>query len=131
MQAFVDSAKYAGAVMVIARHGKIGYMESIGYMDKENKVSMNSDAVFRIRSMTKPLIAAAILKLLDQGKILLENPASNYIPALTDYSVKGNDGDFKFADHTTDPQKTVKDLLVHTSGLPLHGATEFKIIINE
>ncbi len=57
--------------MVIARHGKIGYMESIGYMNMENKLPTHSDAVFRITSMTKPLIAAAKMKLLEQGKIHL------------------------------------------------------------
>src|SRR5688572_12216119 len=60
MQAYLDSGKYAGAVLVIARHRKIGYRQAIGYMDLENKIPMPTDAVFRIASMTKPIIAAAI-----------------------------------------------------------------------
>lgn len=98
MQAYIDSGKYAGAVLVIARHGKIGYSQSIGFMNLEKKIPMRTDAVFRIASMTKPIIAAAILKLVDEGKVCLDSPVAKYIPAFADLQV-GSGGESKRDSH--------------------------------
>ncbi len=113
MQAYLDSGKYAGAVLVIARHGKIGYSQSIGFMNLEKKIPMRTDAVFRIASMTKPIIAAAILKLVDKGKVRLDSPVAKYIPAFADLQV-GSGGESMRASHRL---MNVEDLLTHTSGL--------------
>src|SRR5689334_12651478 len=71
---YVDSGKLAGMVTVIARHGRIAYTSSLGYMDAAKKTPMRIDGVFRIYSMTKPVIAVAILQLVDRGKLQLDDP---------------------------------------------------------
>lgn len=81
LQAYVDAGKLAGIVGVVARHGKVGYLETVGRMDLALQTPMRADAVFRIFSMTKPVIAVAVLRLMDQGKLQLEDPVSKFIPA--------------------------------------------------
>src|SRR5688572_28717257 len=81
LQAYVDSGRIAGAVMAIARHGRVGYSETVGWSDAERRSPMRRDAIFRIYSMTKPVVAAGIMKLVDQNKLTLDDPVSKYIPA--------------------------------------------------
>ena len=117
LQAYVDSGKVAGIVAVIARHGRIGYLTATGQMDVERQIPMRTDAVFRIYSMTKPVIAAATLVLAEQGKLALDDPVSKYIPALADVKVYVSGP----ADHPVvrdpDAPMTVRHLLTHTAGL--------------
>jgi CubicO group peptidase (beta-lactamase class C family) len=110
-----------GAVLMIVRHGKVAYLESIGVLDPETKLPMRKDAIFRIYSMSKPITSLAVMMLHEQGKLALEDPIAKYIPAFKDVKVgvetKGEDGKAKL--ELTDAKKpiTVQDLLRHTSGL--------------
>ncbi|MEX2583647.1 MAG: serine hydrolase domain-containing protein [Gemmatimonadota bacterium] len=117
MQALVDSGRVAGVVAVIARNGNVVYEEAIGRFDSERPEALSPDHLFRIYSMTKPVTAAAILKLQEQGRLDIDDPVSNYIPAFADVKVFAGGP-------STNPQlraparaPTVGDLLSHTAGL--------------
>ena len=117
LQAQVDSGKFAGVVMAVARHGKLAYVESVGLMDIAHATPMRADAVFQICSMTKPVTAAAVLQLVERGKLRLDDPVSKFIPAFANVMVYAGGP----AAHPAlrDPERpiTIANLLTHTSGL--------------
>ena len=110
-----------GAVVLIARNGKIAMFESFGYRDKETKAPMTNDAIFRIASMTKPIVTVAAIILMEEGKLTLQDPVSRYIPAFADTKVafeqKNPDGTVEYLQKPQERQMTVQDLMRHTSGL--------------
>lgn len=117
LQAYVDSGKLAGVYAVIARHGKIAYEHTVGWMDVDSRTPMRRDAIFRIYSMTKPVVAAGLLKLADQGKVALDDPVAKYIPAFANMKVyAGGPADAPIL-RDPDSAMTVRQLLTHTSGL--------------
>lgn len=81
---YISNKQIAGAVILIARHGKVGYLESLGMADIEAGKSMNSNTIFRIASMTKPITSTAVMMLYEEGKFLLSDPVSKYIPEFKD-----------------------------------------------
>jgi CubicO group peptidase (beta-lactamase class C family) len=114
VQAAVDKNQTAGVVVLVARHGKIVYLESFGKMDVEAGKSMSPDAIFRIYSMTKPITTAAALLLYEEGKIKLDDPVSKYLPEFKGLRVYAGNGDRTVE---TKREMTVRDLMRHTSGL--------------
>ncbi|UFS69883.1 beta-lactamase family protein [Geomonas sp. RF6] len=114
----VDEGKVAGGIVLIARHGKIAYFNNFGRADSDR--AMRKDTIFRIASMTKPLTAAAIMMLNEEGRILLSDPVSKYIPEFKNPKVmvappKGSKLPYRLV-----PAKreiTIRDLLTHTAGL--------------
>jgi CubicO group peptidase (beta-lactamase class C family) len=108
-----------GGVALIAKDGKIAWYKAAGYNDIDKKEKLKSDGIFRIASQTKAITSVAIMMLYDEGKILLTDPVSKYIPTFSKQTVldKFNPAD---STYTTVPAKrevTIKDLLTHTSGL--------------
>ena len=123
LDADVASGKMPGAVLAIARRGKLAVMETYGYLDKPKGVAMTPDALFNIASMTKPVTAVAALQLYEQGKLLLDDPVAKYFPKFADTKVAILD-DTKQKIVKTVPQKrqmTIQDLMRHTSGLVYGG----------
>lgn len=114
VQTMVDKHQTAGAVVLVARRGKIVYLESIGKMDMATGKAMRPDAIFRIYSMTKPVTAVAGLMLVDDGKLGLDDPVSKYLPEFEGVRVHTGTGDETVP---ADREMTVRDLLRHTSGL--------------
>lgn len=116
MQKHVDEKKLAGAVAVVARRGKIAYLQSVGKQDIEAGISMNADTIFRIASMTKPITSVAVLMLYDEGLLKLDDPVSKYIPEFNNPTVleRGKNGQSAVP---AERQITIKHLLTHTSGL--------------
>ena len=119
IQEYVDKKWLAGASAIIARDGKIVYYKSIGYDDTENKVKLKRDAIFRIASQTKAITSVPIMLLYEEGKFLLNDAVSKYIPEYKNQQVLDK---FHAADstYTTVPAKrdiTIHDLLTHTSGI--------------
>ena len=117
----VKNNELPGAVVLIARNGKLVMFDSFGFRDKEAKVPMTNDTIFRIASMTKPIVSVATMMLMEEGRLTLADPVSRYIPAFADTKVavekKNGDGTVEYV---LEPQKrpmTVQDLLRHTSGL--------------
>jgi CubicO group peptidase (beta-lactamase class C family) len=108
-----------GGAALIIRDGKIVYHKAVGYDDIEAKKALKKDAIFRIASQTKAITSVAVMMLFEEGKLLLSDPVSKYIPSFKKQNVLQN---FNAQDstYTTVPAKreiTIKDLLTHTSGL--------------
>ena len=117
MQGYVDQKKIAGLGTMIARKGKVVHFEQVGQLDKESNKSMSDDTIFRIYSMTKPIICVALMTLYEQGKFHLTDPVAKFIPAFDYLKVLACDktGEPKEVDLARPP--TVRSLLTHTSGL--------------
>ena len=116
---YVDKKWIAGASVLVARDGKIVYYKGLGYDDIDKKTPMKKDAICRIASQTKAITSAAVMILYEEGKILLNDPVSKYIPEFKNPKVldKFNPADTTY---TTVPAKreiTIRDLLTHTSGI--------------
>ena len=112
LQQQVDSSRIAGAVGLVLRDGKVVYERAVGYADKESGRRMRTDAMFRIASQTKALTSIAIMMLLEEGKVALDDPVSRFIPAYARTTVMVN-GEVVPAKRRI----TIRDLLTHTAGI--------------
>ncbi len=112
-----------GAVLAVARHGKLAYFEAFGFRDKAAGAPMTTDAIFNIASMTKPMTAVAALQLYEQGKLLMEEPLAKYFPKFSDMKVAVLDATKEtIVDKVPAVRKiTVQDLFRHTNGLSYGG----------
>ncbi len=122
----VDSGAIPGTVLLVARDGKLVYLQALGFQDREKHVPMKPDAVFRIASMSKPITSVAVMVLAEEGKLDLLAPVSKYLPEFKDVKVgveKEDSGTGKPSLSLEAPrqQMTVWDLLRHTSGLVYGG----------
>lgn len=121
LKADIEKGKIPGAVVLVSRKGKIVYFKSFGMQDKEKTLPMKNDSIFRIYSMTKPFISVATMILFEEGKLLLSDPVSKYIPAFKDVQVGefGKDDAGKDTLNKVKPKRapTIHHLLTHTSGL--------------
>lgn len=120
-QGYVDNGQLPGAVVLIARNDKIAYFEAFGYRDRERKLAMTTDSIFRIASMTKPIVSAAAMILVEEGKLDLAAPVSQYLPEFKDLQVQAEHRDPATGkiESVLEPQirpMTVQDLLRHTAG---------------
>ena len=118
----IEQGKLPGAVVVVARKGKIAFFESFGHRDKASGARMTNDTIFRIYSMTKPLVSVAAMMLMEEGRLQLTDPVSKFLPELSklQVSVAKVDPEFArvtFATAPAEREMTVQDLLRHTSGL--------------
>jgi CubicO group peptidase (beta-lactamase class C family) len=114
-----NNHKVAGVVALVARHGKIVYYTAAGYNDIAAHRLMKKDDLFRIASQTKAVTGVAVMILYDEGKILLDDPVSKYIPEFSHPKVLKT-FDEKDTTYTAEPAKrevTIRDLLTHTSGI--------------
>jgi CubicO group peptidase (beta-lactamase class C family) len=105
----IDQGELPGAVVAVARNGRLVYEKAFGFQNREDKIPMKTGSVFRIASMSKPITSVAVMMLAEEGKIDLAAPASRYLPELKDVKV-GADG------QPVKRPMTVQDLLRHTSG---------------
>src|SRR6202522_1028124 len=87
MQAEIDAGHYAGISVMVARHGKLVKSGFYGYQTLENHEPLREDAIYRIASMTKPIIAVAMLLLFEEGKWQLDDPVTKFIPEFADLQV--------------------------------------------
>jgi len=112
----VQDEKLAGVVALVARHGKIAYLEAVGEQDREADLPMDIHSIFRIASMTKPITSVAVLMLYDAGLIKLDDPVSEYIPEFAKPKVL-RPGQTPDQAVPAKREITIKQLLTHTSGL--------------
>jgi CubicO group peptidase (beta-lactamase class C family) len=122
VKADVEKGRLPGAVVLVARKGKVAYFEEFGFRDKATGAPMTKDAIFRIYSMTKPFTSVAVMMLVEEGRIQLSDPVSKYLPALGKLQVgmerfDAATGKQVFYTVATDREMTIHDLLRHTSGL--------------
>lgn len=113
----VNAGLIPGAVVAIARKGGIAYLEAVGQRDVARTQPMWADAVFSIASMTKPMTSAAIMMLHEEGRLLLGDPASKYLPQLAGMKVAKSPSSETLELVPAEREMTVQDLLRHTSGL--------------
>ena len=131
MQRHIAAKTFAGAVSLVARNGRIAHFETHGLMDLETKKPMQKDAIFRIMSMTKPVVGVAVMMMVEEGKVRLADPVSKLIPDLQGLSAVVLNTEGRVAPAPSGsvtaamPSRTVPaereitvcDLLTHTSGL--------------
>lgn len=109
MQKHVDASDISGAVTLVLKDGKIVHLKAVGKSDIAAEKPMQEDTLFAIASMTKPITGAAIMILVDEGKVSLDDPISKYVPEFKNAKLKSGEA----------PQReiTVRDVVTHTSGL--------------
>jgi CubicO group peptidase (beta-lactamase class C family) len=114
----IDKGRLPGAVVAIARKGKLVYYEAFGFLDKPAGVPMPKDGIFRIASMTKPLATVGALMLYEENKLLVNDPVGKYLPPLARMTVAVMDPSGKTVARTEPArrQPTLQDLMRHTSG---------------
>jgi len=120
LKADIDKGLVPGAVVLIARRGKIVCLDALGYRDREAGAAMKVDTIFRIASMTKPLTSVATMMLAEEGKLLIADPVARYIPEFAELKVAVDSDNPSAKKLTKEPLQrdmTVQDLLRHTSGL--------------
>lgn len=122
IQRETEKGQYPGAVMLVARNGRIVYFESVGQLDPATGKPMTKDAIFRLYSMTKPYTSVAIMMLMEEGKLRMTDPVSKYIPAFANLqvSVERTDpytGATKYVNVPVHREINIQDLLRHTSGM--------------
>lgn len=110
LHADVDGGRIPGAVLLVARHGRIASLQAVGFRERATRRPMTQDALFRIASMTKPIVSVAIMALAEEGRLDIGAPVAQYLPEFENVKV----GVERVA-----PRRpmTVQDLLRHTSGL--------------
>ncbi len=115
----IDAGKIPGAAVLIARNGKIVYHKAIGYQDKEQGTTLDTNDIFRIASMTKPVVSAAIMQLYENGKLNLTDPVSKYIPSFSQPQILEtfNAADTSWTSSPAAGEVTIHHLLTHTSGV--------------
>ena len=125
----IERRDISGAITLVARRGRVAHFEAQGLMDIETNKPMTKDAIFRIASMTKPVIGVAILMMIEEGKVRLSDPVSRFIPEFKELKVavaQPNPGQAgargaapapRFYTVPAEREITIKDLLTHTSGL--------------
>jgi CubicO group peptidase (beta-lactamase class C family) len=120
MQEYVDRGVYAGVSTLIARRGKIVHSGQFGWRDREAQAPMSPDTIFRLYSMTKPIVCVGLMTLLEEGRCTLFDPLAKFVPAFGAVKVKEADGSL------IDPARPVMlgDLMSHMSGLSYHFVDE-------
>ncbi len=113
MQSYVDRGVVAGISTTISRRGEVVHAQQFGHRDREAGLAMTADTIFRIYSMTKPIVSTALMMLHEEGAFQLEQPVATYLPAFGATKVMGADG--SLSDQARPMQ--IRDLLMHTSGL--------------
>jgi CubicO group peptidase (beta-lactamase class C family) len=114
MQRFVDRNEIAGVVTLVSREGRTVDTHATGFQDLESKTPMRTDTLFRIASMTKPITSVAVMMLYEEGKLLLTDPVSKFIPSFKSTQVLEAGADKPVAPRR---QITIRDLLSHRSGI--------------
>ena len=154
VQRHIDARNFSGAVTLVARNGRIVHHEAHGLMDLEAKKPMQKDAIFRIMSMTKPVVGVAVLMMMEEGKVRLNDPISRFIPEYAELKVamplpaapagrggapaaapaagaaqgggRGGQAPPRFYTLPAERQITVRDVLTHTSGLTSGTVSNFE-----
>ena len=122
LRAEIEKGKLPGAVALVARKGRVAYFEAFGSRDKAAGAPMTKDAIFRIYSMTKPLVSVAAMIAMEDGRLVLTDPVSRFLPQLTKLQVSVPKADSTFARVTyalvpSEREPTIQDLLRHSAGL--------------
>ena len=122
LQEYVAESKIPGAVAALARDGRVAYFQTVGVQDLATRRPMAENTIFRVYSMAKPVTAVAAMILFEEGKFQLDDPVLNYLPEFADLRVADPDGTLRPPARPV----TVRDLLLHTSGLNHRTSFEYR-----
>ena len=114
---YVEDGKYVGTMTLVSRKGEVAYLDSIGFMDRENAKPMQEDSIFRIYSMSKAITSIAIMQLFEKSKFRLDDPVYWYIPSWKNLRVYQSGIYPNFLTSRPKRHMTIRDLLTHMSGL--------------
>jgi CubicO group peptidase (beta-lactamase class C family) len=116
---YVDSGWIAGGTAIAYRKGQVVYYHAFGYSDIDRKTPSKKDDIFRIASQTKAITSVAVMMLFEEGKFLLDDPVSKYLPAFAKQKVldKFNPADSSYTTVPAQREVTIRHLLTHTSGI--------------
>ena len=119
LKADIAAGRVPGAVIAIARHGRLVMLDAYGWRDKAAGVAMTTDTIFNIASMTKPMTTVGALMLYERGQLLIGDPLSKYFPKFANMQVAGRDANGEPTTETVPANRpiTVQDLMRHTSGI--------------
>src|SRR5579862_1713145 len=119
LRADIDKGRLPGAVIAVARRGKLVYFQAFGYLDKDAGTKMTTDAIFSIASMTKPMVAVGALELYEHGLLQIDDPVSKYLPQFgkQQVAVLNTNSGAGYDTVAAARQPTIMDLLRHTSGI--------------
>ena len=112
----VENGEIAGMVTLVARHGKIAHFSAVGYQDAEREIPMEKDTLFRVYSMTKPIVSTALMMLYQDGLFQMTDPLSKFIPEFADLRVLRDPNGPLDETVAMQRQPTVQDILRHTAG---------------
>lgn len=112
LRADAEAGRIPGAVVLVSRHGKVAWHEAVGRLAPGSEAPMRTDSIFRIYSMTKPMVSAAALMQVERGRLALDYPIAKYLPAFAEMRVEDGERDVP-----AERQIAVRDLLRHTAGL--------------
>ena len=118
---YVDKDQLAGCVALIARKGKVAYLESIGMQDIENQIPMQENSIFRIASQSKAIISVGVMILQEQGKLLISEPVGKHIPEFMETTVAELQPNGRYRVVPAKRPITIRDLLTHTAGISYGG----------
>lgn len=126
MQAYIEQDQLTGISTMVAHKGQIVWNDQVGWQDKEQQIPLKADAIFRMYSMTKPVICTALMMLHEQGKFHLFHPIGQYLPAFQNLKVLEADPN---GQRLVPAQRevTLRDLLTHTSGLTYDFLEDFPV----
>jgi CubicO group peptidase (beta-lactamase class C family) len=118
---YIDAGRIAGCQVAVARHGHVGYFRSFGSRDLERSLPVEEDTIWRIYSMTKPVTGVALMSLYERGTFQLSDPVTRFIPEWRGLKVRERTA--AGSERLVDPERpmTVRDLLMHMSGLGFAG----------
>jgi CubicO group peptidase (beta-lactamase class C family) len=123
LRANVEKREIPGAVLLVARHGKVAYFESVGFLDPQSRTAMTKDAIFRIYSMSKAITSVAAMMLFEEGRFILDEPVAKYLPQFEKLKVAADNRPAAPFDSETvalvpaNRPMSIQDLFRHTSGL--------------
>lgn len=117
MQSYVDNRGFAGLTTLLARHNHIIHFEQVGWQDRESRTPLSTVTIFRIYSMTKPIICVAFMTLYEQGRFQLFDPVAKFIPGFAKVRVLERITASNTREVDLSRPVTIRDLLTHTSGL--------------
>ena len=120
VQRNIDEKRIAGAVTLVARRGSVVWFKAQGMADAEAGKPMRPDTLFRICSMTKPITSVAVMMLYEEGRFLLDDPVSKYLPEFKNQNVLVKPATGESYTIPVTREITIRDLLRHTSGLTYH-----------
>jgi CubicO group peptidase (beta-lactamase class C family) len=114
---YVKDNKLPGSVILVSRKGKVAYYKAFGYRDLEAKSAMTKDAIFRIASQTKAIVSTGIMILQEEGRLLIQDPLSKYLPEFKETVVAQQKADGGYEVVKATRPITLRDLLTHTAGI--------------